>query len=157
MRLLGARAWVRPVVLSPLGNAAWKASFATCRGQETDLGTLVLVPLAERKVLGPDAGVQARVRVQVTKNRPIGTCTAYPGLLERGHGLRQGLGPPLGACGFIPSGERVSDPTPGALEYLSPYASQYSLEGGWGSRGGSFESGLAVTGQALRVMLTVAR
>lgn len=74
--------------------------------QRTDLGTLALVPLAERRVLGLDAGVQARVPVQVTKNRPIGTCTAYPGLLERGHGLRQGLGPPaLGACGFLPSGE----------------------------------------------------
>lgn len=94
-----------PVVLSNPGNTAWKASFATCKGQETDLETLVLVPLAERKVPGPDAGVQARVPVQVTKNRPLGTCTAYPGLLERGHGLRQGLGPPLGACGFIPSGE----------------------------------------------------
>lgn len=56
-------------------------------------GTLTLEPLAERRVLGPDAGVQARVPVQVTKNRPLGTCTAYPGLLERGHGLRQGLGP----------------------------------------------------------------
>lgn len=100
-----AREWVQPAVLSLPGNTAWKASFATCKGKETDLGTLVLVPLAERNVLGPDAGVQARVRVQVTKNRPIGTCTAYPGLLERGHGLRQGLGPPLGACGFILSGE----------------------------------------------------
>lgn len=59
----------------------------------------MLPPLAERRVLGPDAGVQARVPVQVTKNRPLGTCTAYPGLLERGHGLRQGLGPPA----FVPS------------------------------------------------------
>lgn len=92
------------VVLSLPGNTAWKVSFVTCEGQETDLGTLVLMPLAERRVLGPDAGVQARVRVQVTKNRPIGTGTAYPGLLERGHGLRQGLGSP-DACGFVPSGE----------------------------------------------------
>lgn len=103
---LGARQWIWPGVLSLPGNTAWKASFPTCEGREIDLETLLLVPLAERKVLGPDAGVQARVPVQVTKNRPIGTCTAYPGLLERGHGLRQGLGPPLGACGFIPSGER---------------------------------------------------
>lgn len=126
MRLLDAREWVQPVVLSLLGNSTWKASFALCKQQETDLGTLMLMPLADRKVLGPDASVQARVRVQVTKNRPIGTCTAYPGLLERGHGLRQGLGPPLGACGFIPSGERVSDPSPGALEYLLPYESAQS-------------------------------
>lgn len=105
--------WVRPVVLSLLWDAAWKASVATCEGQETGLGTMVLVPLTERRVLGPEAGVQARVRVQVTENRPLGTCTAYPGLLERGHGLRQGLGPPLGACGFIPSGETVSDPSSG--------------------------------------------
>lgn len=104
---------IRPAVLSLPGNIAWKGSFATREGQETGLGTLVLVPLAERRVLGPEASVQARVRVQVTKNRPLGTCTAYPGLLERGHGLRQGLGPPLGACGFIPSGERVSDPSSG--------------------------------------------
>lgn len=105
-RLLVASKQVWPVVLRLPGSPAWKASFATCKGQETDLGTLVLVPLAETWVLSPDAGVQARVPVQVTKNRPIGTCTAYPGLLERGHGLRQGLGPPaLGSCGFIPSGE----------------------------------------------------
>lgn len=116
MRLL-VQGMVWPMVLSLPGNTAWKASFATCKGRETDLGTVVLVPLAERRVLGPDAGVQARVPVQVTKNRPIGTCTAYPGLLERGHGLRQGFGPPLGACGFIPSGERVFDPSPGALGY----------------------------------------
>lgn len=90
-----------------------EVSFATCEGQETGFGTLVLVRLAERRVLGPEAGIQARVRVQVTKNRPLGTCTAYPGLLERGHGLRQGLGPALGACGFIPSGERVCDPSSG--------------------------------------------
>lgn len=96
---------MRPVVRSLLQDAAWKASVATCKGQETGLGTMALVPLTERRVLGPEAGVQARVRVQVTKNRPLGTCTAYPGLLERGHGLRQGLGPPLGTCGFISSGE----------------------------------------------------
>lgn len=81
------------------GRTAWPASLATCKGLEIDGGTLMLPPLAERRVLGPDAGVQARVPVQVTKNRPLGTCTAYPGLLERGHGLRQGLGPPA----FVPS------------------------------------------------------
>lgn len=82
-------AW--PGVLSLPGKAAWKASFATGKGQEAALGTLVLVPPAERRVRGPDAGVQARVPVQVTENRPIGTCTAYPGLLERGHGLARAL------------------------------------------------------------------
>ena len=102
-----------PVVLRLPRDAAWKPSIATREGQETGLGTMALVPLTERRVLGPEAGVQARVRMQVTENRPLGTCTAYPGLLERGHGLRQGLGPPLGACGFIPSGERVSDPSSG--------------------------------------------
>lgn len=95
---------------------AWKASSATCKEWETDLGTLVLVPLAERRVLGPDAGVQARVPVQVTENRPIGTCTAYPGLLERGHGLRQGFGPLLAPVASFPQ-ERVFDPSPGALGY----------------------------------------
>lgn len=103
-----------------LGILLRKQALLHAKGRRLIWELWLLVPLAGRKVLGPDAGVQARVRVQVTKNRPIGTCTAYPGLLERGHGLRQGLGPPLGACGFIPSGDRVSDPRPGALEYLRP-------------------------------------
>lgn len=96
----GASDWVWPSGPSRVpGRTAWPASLATCKGLEIDGGTLMLPPLAERRVLGPDAGVQARVPVQVTKNRPLGTCTAYPGLLERGHGLRQGLGPPA----FVPS------------------------------------------------------
>lgn len=78
-----------------LGQQAWLQA----KGWRWTGETLLLPPLAERRFLGPDAGVQARVPVQVTKNRPLGTCTAYPGLLERGHGLRQGLGPPA----FVPS------------------------------------------------------
>lgn len=139
------------------GDTAREASFATRKGQEADLETLVSVPVAERKVLGPDAGVQARVPVQVTENRPIGTCTAYPGLLERGHGLRQGLGPPGGACGFLPSEESVGS---------QPWCPEASIttritEQSGGRPGvswvGSFENGLAIAGQALRVRLTVTR
>lgn len=70
------------------------------------LGKQALLPAKGRRLLwelwcwclwqrggprGPDAGVQARVPVQVTENRPIGTCTAYPGLLEQGHGLARAL------------------------------------------------------------------
>lgn len=81
------------------GRTAWLASVGPCKGLEIDGGARMLPPLAERRVLGPDAGVRACVPVQVTENRPLGTCTAYPGLLERGHGLRQGLVPPA----FVPS------------------------------------------------------
>lgn len=111
--LLGADAseWTWPLVLC-LWEYYLESKLGYMQGAGDCWGTWALVPLAERRVLGPDAGVQARVLVQVTKNRPLGTCTAYPGLLERGHGLRQGLGPPdFGACGFLPSG--VSDPSLG--------------------------------------------
>lgn len=95
----GASDWVRPLVLCP-----WEECLDNKPGYVQRVGgrreTLTLAPLAERRVPGPDAGVQARVPVQVTKNRPLGTCTAYPGLLERGHGLRQGLGPPAFAPSF---------------------------------------------------------
>lgn len=91
--------WVWPLVL-----CSWEHCLDSKPGYMQRVGdrreTLTLAPLAERRVLGPDAGVQARVPVQVTKNRPLGTCTAYPGLLERGHVLRQGLGPPAFAPSF---------------------------------------------------------
>lgn len=54
----------------------------------------------------PEAALQAPPAVQ-PRIGPWDLGPAYPGH-ERGHGLRQGLGPPLGACGFIPSGETVS-------------------------------------------------
>lgn len=108
--LVQGMAW--PGVLSLPGNAAWKASFAASKGQEAALGTLVSVPLAERRVRGPDAGVQARVPVQVTENRPIGTCTAYPGLLERGHGLARALVLLLAPVASFPQDRECLIPAP---------------------------------------------
>lgn len=83
--------------VSPGGLSEQQAWLHAKGGRLT--GDSDVAAFTERRVLGPDAGVQARVPVQVTKNRPLGTCTAYPGLLEQGHGLRQGLGPPA----FVPS------------------------------------------------------
>lgn len=73
-----------------------------CHGQRWEDGVGNSGAFGREEGPGPEASVQARVPVQVTKNRPLVTCTAYPGLLERGHGLRQGSGPPtLGASGCI--------------------------------------------------------
>lgn len=111
--------------VSPGGLSEQQAWLHAKGGRLT--GDSDVAAFTERRVLGPDAGVQARVPVQVTKNRPLGTCTAYPGLLEQGHGLRQGLGPPA----FVPSFSGVSDLSPDAPGCL------LSKRRGYGSRGGS--------------------